>query len=124
MITMLAWRLDINIFSLAATIGILAVSALADGGALMAMMLAGQKPAEELVNDGSLRLATQIVLIFLAALMLFYLALRASALSPARAEARLQSLTARIRPRFLFNSLNAIISLIRPVIAGSIGCSR
>lgn len=48
-----------------------------------------------------------------AALMLSYLALRASALSPALAEARLQSLTARIRPHFLFNSLNAIISLIR-----------
>ncbi|MBL8406258.1 MAG: histidine kinase [Candidatus Accumulibacter phosphatis] len=48
-----------------------------------------------------------------AALMLFYLALRASALSPALVEARLQSLTARIRPHFLFNSLNAIISLIR-----------
>jgi len=48
-----------------------------------------------------------------AALMLSYLALRASALSPALVEARLQSLTARIRPHFLFNSLNAIISLIR-----------
>jgi two-component system sensor histidine kinase AlgZ len=41
------------------------------------------------------------------------LALRASALSPALVEARLQSLTARIRPHFLFNSLNAVISLIR-----------
>ncbi|MBL8393297.1 MAG: histidine kinase [Candidatus Accumulibacter sp.] len=48
-----------------------------------------------------------------AAFMLSYLALRAAALSPALAEARLQSLTARIRPHFLFNSLNAVISLIR-----------
>jgi two-component system sensor histidine kinase AlgZ len=39
--------------------------------------------------------------------MLSYFALRASALSPALVEARLQSLTARIRPHFLFNSLNA-----------------
>jgi two-component system sensor histidine kinase AlgZ len=46
-------------------------------------------------------------------LMLSYFALRASALSPALVEARLQSLTARIRPHFLFNSLNAVISLIR-----------
>ena len=30
-----------------------------------------------------------------------------------RAEARLQALTARIRPHFLFNSLNAVLSLIR-----------
>jgi two-component system sensor histidine kinase AlgZ len=45
--------------------------------------------------------------------MLFYFALRARAFSPALAEARLQALTARIRPHFLFNSLNAVLSLIR-----------
>jgi len=48
-----------------------------------------------------------------AAVMLFYFALRARAFSPALAEARLQALTARIRPHFLFNSLNAVLSLIR-----------
>ena len=48
-----------------------------------------------------------------AATMLFYLALRNRAFSPAVAEARLQALTARIRPHFLFNSLNAVLSLIR-----------
>jgi two-component system, LytTR family, sensor histidine kinase AlgZ len=45
--------------------------------------------------------------------MLFYFALRSRAFSPALAEARLQALTARIRPHFLFNSLNAVLSLIR-----------
>ncbi|HRF71831.1 MAG TPA: histidine kinase [Accumulibacter sp.] len=48
-----------------------------------------------------------------AAFMLSYFALRARALSPALVEARLQALTARIRPHFLFNSLNAVLSLIR-----------
>ena len=48
-----------------------------------------------------------------AAVMLGYFHLRDSALSPAVAEARLQALTARIRPHFLFNSLNAVLSLIR-----------
>jgi len=48
-----------------------------------------------------------------AALMLAYFDLRADALSPAVTEARLQALTARIRPHFLFNSLNAVLSLIR-----------
>ena len=48
-----------------------------------------------------------------AAMMLAYFVLRAQAFSPAIAEARLQALTARIRPHFLFNSLNAILSLIR-----------
>ncbi len=50
---------------------------------------------------------------FAAGAMLFYFALRAKAFSPALAEARLQALTARIRPHFLFNSLNAVLSLIR-----------
>lgn len=45
--------------------------------------------------------------------MLIYFAWRAQALSPALVEARLQALTARIRPHFLFNSLNAVLSLIR-----------
>jgi two-component system sensor histidine kinase AlgZ len=42
-----------------------------------------------------------------------YLRLRNRALSPAFAEARLQSLQARIRPHFLFNSLNAVLSVMR-----------
>ena len=37
----------------------------------------------------------------------FYFHLRARALSPAITEARLQALQARIRPHFLFNSINA-----------------
>ncbi len=48
-----------------------------------------------------------------AATLLYYFALRARAFPPALAEARLQALTARIRPHFLFNSLNAVLSLIR-----------
>jgi two-component system sensor histidine kinase AlgZ len=46
-------------------------------------------------------------------LILYYFHLRSRALSPALTEARLQALQARIRPHFLFNSLNAVISLIR-----------
>ncbi len=45
--------------------------------------------------------------------MLAYFHLRGRALSPALAEARLQALQARIRPHFLFNSINAVLSLIR-----------
>lgn len=51
--------------------------------------------------------------VFGTALVLFYLHLRSRALSPALSEARLQALQARIRPHFLFNSLNAVLSLIR-----------
>jgi two-component system sensor histidine kinase AlgZ len=42
-----------------------------------------------------------------------YFELRMRAFSPALSEARLQALQARIRPHFLFNSLNAVLSLIR-----------
>jgi two-component system sensor histidine kinase AlgZ len=45
--------------------------------------------------------------------VLSYLRLLTKAHSPALAEARLQALQARIRPHFLFNSLNAVLTLIR-----------
>ena len=47
------------------------------------------------------------------AVELAYFNLRGRALSPAITEARLQALQARIRPHFLFNSINAVLSLIR-----------
>ena len=47
------------------------------------------------------------------AMLLAYFDLRGRALSPALSEARLQALQARIRPHFLFNSINAVLSLIR-----------
>ena len=49
----------------------------------------------------------------IAAGLLGYFRLLAKAFSPALAEARLQALQARIRPHFLFNSLNAVLALIR-----------
>lgn len=50
---------------------------------------------------------------FLGILLQHYFELRTRAFSPALVEARLQALQARIRPHFLFNSLNAVLSLIR-----------
>ena len=47
------------------------------------------------------------------ALLLFYFNVRARLQSPALAEARLMALTARIRPHFLFNALNAVLGVIR-----------
>jgi two-component system, LytTR family, sensor histidine kinase AlgZ len=49
----------------------------------------------------------------LAAVLLVYFRLLVKAFSPALAEARLQALQSRIRPHFLFNSINAVLSLIR-----------
>jgi two-component system sensor histidine kinase AlgZ len=50
---------------------------------------------------------------FITAVVAWYFHLRNRAFSPAISEARLQALQARIRPHFLFNSLNAVLSLIR-----------
>ena len=64
-------------------------------------------------NDGWRTWTTAALAMAAAPLLLHYLALRQRALSPALAEARLTALQARIRPHFLFNSLNAAIALIR-----------
>ncbi len=47
------------------------------------------------------------------AITLYYFNLQQRAYSPAIDEARLQALQARIRPHFLFNCINAVLSLIR-----------
>jgi two-component system sensor histidine kinase AlgZ len=69
-------------------------------------------------SDGpafSLALAVHdwLVISAVSAIVLYYFYLRERAFSPALSEARLQALQARIRPHFLFNSLTAVLSLIR-----------
>lgn len=49
----------------------------------------------------------------LAALAIEFFRLRALSFSPSLSEARLQALQARIRPHFLFNSLNTVLGLMR-----------
>lgn len=62
-------------------------------------------------QDALPRLLLMVALV--SAMLLAYFDLRSRALSPALAEARLQALQARIRPHFLFNSINAVLSLVR-----------
>jgi two-component system sensor histidine kinase AlgZ len=65
-------------------------------------------------DDAAGSLQRSVVLTLLTtAILLVYFDLRGRALSPAIAEARLQALQARIRPHFLYNSINAVLSLIR-----------
>ena len=54
-----------------------------------------------------------LVGIAISLILLAYFRLRIQALSPARHEARLQALQARIRPHFLFNTINAVLSIVR-----------
>jgi two-component system sensor histidine kinase AlgZ len=66
-------------------------------------------------EDNSLQavLRTMFFALLVTALTLYYFNLLQRAHSPAMIEARLQALQARIRPHFLFNSINAVLSLIR-----------
>ncbi|HXZ48572.1 MAG TPA: histidine kinase [Usitatibacter sp.] len=54
-----------------------------------------------------------LLVVFVTGVTLAYFDLRSRALAPAIADARIQALQARIRPHFLYNSINAVISLIR-----------
>ncbi|HLO63562.1 MAG TPA: histidine kinase [Azonexus sp.] len=80
------------------------------GGLAAGMFLYARSLA--LIETGG---ALRAVLLAMATTMLLlgYFELRSRALSPAQAEARLAALNSRIRPHFLFNSLNAVLSLIR-----------
>jgi two-component system sensor histidine kinase AlgZ len=56
---------------------------------------------------------TPLGVAFLAVFLLAWFDLQTRAHAPALTEARLQALTARIRPHFLFNSLNAVLGVMR-----------
>jgi two-component system sensor histidine kinase AlgZ len=89
--------------------GCMAVAAVVVGfavGAREALAPLGEAPLPDLGRVLALAaLAT--------AALLAYFRLFSRAHSPALTEARLQALQSRIRPHFLFNSLNAILSVIR-----------
>jgi two-component system sensor histidine kinase AlgZ len=66
-------------------------------------------PAE----SGWVRLAYPLVALAAGISTQHYLELRARAYSPAVIEAKFQALQSRIRPHFFFNSLNAVLSVVR-----------
>jgi len=86
-----------------------AIAAIAVVSTLLAFVLVDRvvpQPEGAVLRQLLLALAGVVVL-------LAYFRLRARALSPAITEARLQALQARIRPHFLFNSINGVLSLVR-----------
>jgi two-component system sensor histidine kinase AlgZ len=86
----------------------------AGAAAVVAIALAVSGAVHLALGEPAGGLARTLTLAGIAALLLLaYLRLLTRAYSPALAEARLQALQSRIRPHFLFNSLNAVLSLIR-----------
>ena len=79
-----------------------------------ALALAEHLSASAMLQEEAGQLPRNVLLAAaIAGALLSYLRLVAKAYSPALSEARLQALQARIRPHFLFNSLNAVLGLIR-----------
>ena len=68
---------------------------------------------ESLMNEASGLGRPMLLAIGATGIIVGYFNMRSRLLSPALTIARLQALQARIRPHFLFNSLNAVLSLIR-----------
>ena len=91
-------------------LGIALVLLLAAGWTTL-VLRASMLPGEVATAFGMLR--TWVLCAMLAAFLLAYFFWRRRAYSPALTDARLQALQARIRPHFLFNSINAVLSLIR-----------
>jgi len=75
------------------------------------VLYAGMVPGEVIMPFGLMR--AWMLCALLTAFLLAYFHWRRRAYSPALTDARLQALQARIRPHFLFNSINAVLSLIR-----------
>lgn len=91
------------------TVGIAVPTCLMLTTALLSVHWGGVSPPE----PGLWIMARTAAAAALAAVMLEYFLLRARAYSPSFTEARLIALQARIRPHFLFNSLNTVLGLIR-----------
>ena len=98
----LLWRLPLRL-------GQVLVLALAGGLALLLFAYWQSIALNDAISPGR----AGLLAVFATALLLAYFELRARAFFPAQSEARLAALNARIRPHFLFNSLNAVLSLIR-----------
>jgi two-component system sensor histidine kinase AlgZ len=90
-------------------LGIVAVLALA----ALATILVWHYGATLVESDGGGLARTLILALGASSLIVAYFNTRSRLLSPALTIARLQALQARIRPHFLYNSLNAVLSLIR-----------
>lgn len=86
------------------------------GMALASLVAMGTQAVFSLALEGTSHHDLSIAAILaalLAGAAFFYLHWRQLALSPALSDARLMALQARIRPHFLYNSLNTVLGLIR-----------
>lgn len=93
--------------------GVIAVIALAGWLTFIIYRLGGELYLPQLGSTGFHAWRVTLLGCACAALLLVYFKVRMLALSPALHEARLQALQARIRPHFLFNTINAVLGIVR-----------
>jgi len=110
---LLLWVLQPWLEQLPYWYGVLAVNALLAGLTLVTYLLGGElyrSPG----NDRYFDMVRYVLLgIMVCGIVLMYFRMRSRLLSHALHEARLQVLRARIRPHFLFNSINAVLGIVR-----------
>lgn len=93
-----------------------AVALIAGLAALIALFfswIGGELFVEANASALFLDMRRMLLAALLAIVLLTYFRWRALAMSPALQDARLQALQARIRPHFLFNSINAVLAIVR-----------
>ncbi|MDD2701424.1 MAG: histidine kinase [Sideroxydans sp.] len=90
-----------------------AIAALAVSITLFFSLIGGELFAEAEESARFLDGRRMLLAALLTVVLLTYFRWRAMAMSPALQDARLQALQARIRPHFLFNSINAVLAIVR-----------
>jgi two-component system sensor histidine kinase AlgZ len=94
--------------------GVLLIDALVGTLTLITYYSGGEFYRPALFDEGYFHtLRGVLVSMVISSLLLFYFRLRAQILSHALEEARLQVLRARIRPHFLYNTINAVLGIVR-----------
>ncbi len=82
-------------------------------GVLMCTLLSGAMSRWQFEPASALPVREALWALLAAAAAMTYFTVQERALGPAIAQARLMALSARIRPHFLFNSLNAVLGIMR-----------
>ena len=110
---LLLYVLNDVIARLSYRLGVLVVIGLIATIALTITFLGGELYASLSVQSSFQAWRNALLSSVLTFFILVYFRLRAMSLSTALHDARLQALQARIRPHFLFNSINAVLSIVR-----------
>lgn len=94
--------------------GVIAVTLLVAALTLTIYYLVGQLYSPLIGDDRNFEAARYVILAMtVSGILLMYFRLRTLALSHGLHDARLQVLRARIRPHFLFNTINAVLGIVR-----------